>query len=72
MVYGSSPEAQPALQIRKGALGPAASKRGINVCSKVFPTRWVSEEASDVDENRVEQLPELVGMDFKIIEIFFA
>ena len=57
------PDAQLAL------LSDAVERLGQDVLVEVLPRRRVAEEAGDVDEDRVEELGELVGVDLEVVEV---
>ena len=69
-VYASSPEAQPALQTRIGSSGrlPAEDPRD-DLPADGLPGRRVAEEGGDVDQDRVEEAAELLGVDLEVVGI---
>ena len=69
-VYASSPEAQPALQIRTGSPGPLAGQDPRDdLVPDGLPGRRVAEEGGDVDQDRVEEAGELLGVDLEIVGV---
>ena len=69
-MYGSSPDAQPADQTRIGGSSPARSRmRGITLSRDVLPRLRVAEEAGDVDQDRVEELRELVRVRLEALAV---
>ena len=69
-VYASSPVAQAALQSRIGA---SVGQRGEQAREQVLlqrpPGVGVAEERRDVDEQGVEQLRELAGVDLEVVAV---
>jgi hypothetical protein len=50
-----------------GGTWPSAQQVGDDVLTKVFPLLGVAKEAGDVDQDRVEELDELVRVDLEAI-----
>ena len=69
-MYASWPLAQPALQTRIGSSAAfAASRSGQDVVAQVVPGRRIAEELGDVDQQRLEELLELLGVDLEEVEV---
>ena len=69
-VYASAPVAQPADQMRSWRpLSSSSTIRGMTSRCDVLPHGRVAEEAGDVDQDRVEERGELVGLALEILAI---
>jgi hypothetical protein len=69
-VYASSPLAHPALQMRIGVFGPGALDDLRNDLGRdVIPHRRVAEKTGDVDQDRVEQVGEFLGVNLEVVDV---
>ena len=68
-MYASWPAAQPAHQTRIGSSAALAVEQLGSTCRAVLPRRRVAEELRDVDQDRVEELLELLRVDLQVVEV---